>query len=325
MPRLRTEAAKKSLLRRVRKQRLKYITILPSLVTILNGVCGFTAIILASKGVELVTGRFADIPRAHLFAFGGTSYFAMSGYMILLAMIADMLDGRLARISQNTSSFGGQLDSLCDIVSFGVAPAFLMLKMLEYKLTDFSGLNPTLETFLHRFIWLAAAAYVSCAAIRLARFNVENEEDESAHMSFVGLPTPAAAGVIVSLIILHQETLPVLNIIIYALPFLTVGAAILMVSRVRYPHVVNQYLKGKKPFAHLIKVLLLVLFAWWNIQAALVLVFCGFAGGSFLKWIYYKIIRDKSNLVSTQLRLALMGVDDADIAGQDNSDGSDED
>ena len=158
MPRLRTEAAKKSLLRQVRKQRLKYITILPSLVTILNGVCGFTAIILASKGIELVDGRFSENYRPHLFAFGATSYFAMSGYLILLAMIADMLDGRLARISQNTSSFGGQLDSLCDIVSFGVAPAFLMLKVLEYKLTGFTGLNLTLETFLHRFIWLTAAA-----------------------------------------------------------------------------------------------------------------------------------------------------------------------
>jgi CDP-diacylglycerol--serine O-phosphatidyltransferase len=325
MPRLRTEAAKKSLLRRVRKQRLKYITILPSLVTILNGVCGFTAIILASKGIELAAGRFTGNLRAHLFAFGGTSYFAMSGYMILLAMIADMLDGRLARISQNTSSFGGQLDSLCDIVSFGVAPAFLMLKMLEYKLTNFTGLNPTLEIFLHRFIWLAAAAYVSCAAIRLARFNVENEEDESAHMSFIGLPTPAAAGVIVSLIILHQETLPTFNMIIYALPFLAVGVAILMVSRIRYPHVVNQYLRGKKPFAHFIKVLLLVLFAWWNIQAALVLIFCGFAAASFFKWLYYKVVRDRSNLVSAQLRLALMGVDNSDIAGQDNSDNNDED
>ncbi len=325
MPRLRTEAAKKSLLRRVRKQRLKYITILPSLVTILNGVCGFTAIILASKGIELVAGRFAESSRAHLFEFGGTSYFAMSGYMILLAMIADMLDGRLARISQNTSSFGGQLDSLCDIVSFGVAPAFLMLKMLEYKLTNFAGLNPTLETFLYRFIWLAAAAYLSCAAIRLARFNVENEEDESAHMSFIGLPTPAAAGVIVSLIILHQETLPELNMIIYALPFLAVGVAVLMISRIRYPHILNQYLKGKKPFAHLIRVLLLLAFVIWNIQAALVLIFCGFAADSFLKWLYYKIIRDKSNLVSSQRRLALMGVDDADIAGQDDSDSSGED
>jgi len=95
---------------------------------------------------------------------------------------------------------------------------------------------------------------------------VENEEDESAHMSFVGLPTPAAAGVIVSLVILHQDTLSGLNVIIYALPFLALGVAVLMVSRIRYPHILNQYLKGRKPFAYLIRVLLLLAFVTWNIQ-----------------------------------------------------------
>ncbi len=279
-----TRAAKDSLLLRVRKQRLKYITILPSLITILNGVCGFAAIVFAGKGAKLGIGQF--------------SYFAMSGYMILLAMIADMLDGRLARMHQSTSSFGGQLDSLCDIISFGVAPAFLMLKVLEYKLAEFAGLNPAIETFLQRFIWLAAAGYISCAAIRLARFNVENEEDESAHMSFVGLPTPAAAGVIVSLVILHQETLPSLNVIIYALPFLALGVAVLMVSRIRYPHILNQYLKGRKPFAYLMRVLLLLAFVILNIQyAALVLIFCGFAASSFVKWFYYKAIRKRKPIV----------------------------
>ncbi len=289
MPRLKTEAAKESLLRRVRKQRLKYVTVLPSLITILNGVCGFVAIIFASRGA-----------------------FALAGYMVLLAMIADMLDGRLARMSQSTSSFGGQLDSLCDIISFGVAPAFLMLEVLqEYKLAGFTQPNVTFENFLQRFVWLAAAAYISCAAIRLARFNVENEEDESAHMSFVGLPTPAAAGVLVSLIIFHQEIiLPELSgsdtpaylgfcesAIIYALPFLVLGVAVLMVSRIRYPHILNQYIKGKKPFTHLIRVLLFILFVFWSRQAALVLIFCGFAAGSFVKWFYYKVIRKRKPIL----------------------------
>ena len=284
MPRSKTKAAKKNLLRRVRRQRLKYITILPSLVTILNGVCGFAAIVFAGKGATL--GPW------------GVSYFAMSGYMILLAMIADMLDGRLARMNQSTSSFGGQLDSLCDIISFGVAPAFLMLRVLEEKLAGFAELNPSAENFLERFIWLAAAGYISCAAIRLARFNVENEEDESAHMSFIGLPTPAAAGVIVSLVILHQETLPSLNLIIYALPFSALGAAVLMVSRIRYPHILNQYLRGKKPFAYLIRVLLLLAFVIWSRQAAFALIFCSFAASSFVKWFFFKVIRNKHNIVS---------------------------
>jgi CDP-diacylglycerol--serine O-phosphatidyltransferase len=265
MPSMKTESAKKSLLRRVRKQRLKSITILPSLITILNGIFGFAAIVVTSRG-----------------------HFSLAGYFILLAMIADMLDGRLARMSQNTSSFGGQLDSLCDVISFGVAPAFLMLKVMEIELKTYSD-----ENFIQRFIWVTVAAYLSCAAIRLARFNVENEENTSAHMNFVGLPTPAAAGVMVSLIILQQknpEILSVLSIIIILiLPFAALGTAMLMVSRIRYPHVLNHYLRGKKPFSDLIKILLLLAFVLWNLQAALVLIFCGFALIGFGKWLYTKI------------------------------------
>ncbi len=279
-----SDNSKKSLLRRVKKQRLKYITILPSLVTIFNGVCGFIAIILASKGAEqVITGTSQNEPKP---------YFALSAYVVLLAMIADMLDGRLARKVKSTSSFGGQLDSLCDVISFGVAPVFLMLKIVEFKL---ELMNSAGDNALQRFIWLAAAAYLSCAIIRLARFNVENEEDESAHMSFMGLPTPAAAGVIVSLVILHQEmlqtyeeSLPIINGIIYALPFLALGLAALMVSRIRYPHVLNQYLRGNKPFGHFIRVLLLLAFLAWNRQVALALIFCGFAASSFVKWLYFR-------------------------------------
>jgi CDP-diacylglycerol--serine O-phosphatidyltransferase len=271
----------------VRRQRLKYITILPSLFTILNGVFGFTAIIFAGKGSGMPSAD-SQIP---FFTFGSTTYFAMSGYMILVAMIADMLDGRLARKVQSTSSFGGQLDSLCDVISFGVAPAYLMLNVLDTAIASI-GLGD--ESFLQRFIWLSAATYISCAVLRLARFNVENEEDESAHMSFMGLPTPAAAGVIASLIIFHQEILPTFAIICI-LPFMALSISILMVSRIRYPHILNQYLRGKKPFAYLIRVLLLLVFiVVTSIQAALVLVFCGFAASSFVRWLYYRISTSRS-------------------------------
>jgi CDP-diacylglycerol--serine O-phosphatidyltransferase len=339
MPRLRKEAAKKSLLRRVRRQRLKYITILPSLITILNGVCGFTAIIFASKGAKLDVGRLAGESQTPLFAFGATTFLAMSGYMILLAMIADMLDGRLARRVQSTSSFGGQLDSLCDVISFGVAPAFLMLKILESELESVGFLG---EGLLQRFIWFTAAAYISCTAIRLARFNVENEEDESAHMSFIGLPSPAAAGVIVSLIIFHQDTLLELSAeeyrpyliceraVVYVLPFAALGVAVLMVSRIRYPHILNQYLRGRKPFSYLIRVLLLLAFVICaKIQVALVVIFCGFAASSFVKWLYLRIpvsrfaskwsseaMHDKDDLVPAAQHPASMTADGVQIEEQ---------
>jgi len=284
MSRRKSREAKENILRRVRKQRLKYVTVLPSLVTILNGVFGFAAIALAGTHKDSL---------------------APACYLIILAMIADMLDGRLARMSQSTSSFGGQLDSLCDVISFGVAPAFLMLQILEHKLAGSAILYPVPVSLLRRFIWLAAAAYIICAAIRLARFNVENEEDESAHMSFSGLPSPAAAGVIVSLIIFHQEALPQFstrnsllysiceNTIVYTLPFIALALAALMVSRIKYPHVLNQYIKGKKPFAHFIRVLLLLGLIIWSWQGALIIVFCGFVLSGFGRWLYHKALKPR--------------------------------
>jgi CDP-diacylglycerol--serine O-phosphatidyltransferase len=261
---------RRRLFRRVRKQRVRYIALLPSLITILNGVFGFVAIALATKGVKPEVGAWSS--------------FAVAGYMVLVAMCADMLDGRLARMSQSTSSFGGQLDSLCDMISFGVAPAFLMLKLVESKLE--LG-NIVGAGFLHRFIWLAAIMYIACAAIRLARFNVENEENEAAHMSFVGLPSPGAAGVVVSLVIFYQKEVPYFDAFVYLLPFITLGVAILMVSQVRYPHVLNVYLTGKKPFAHLIWLLFLLGLAVWHLEEiALVLAFGSFAGGSLVKRLY---------------------------------------
>ncbi len=291
-----SERAKRSLLRTVRRQRLKYITILPSLITLLNGICGFAAIVFAARaGQSDVTG--VDIYK-HQFPF-----FSMSCYMIFLAMIADMLDGQVARISQNTSSFGGQLDSLCDVISFGIAPAFLMLQVVESRVT-FN--NPAFDVFVYRFLWLTAAIYLGCAAIRLARFNVENEEDEANHMSFWGLPTPAAAGVITSLVILNQDIIANLNInytffshienniIIAALPFVTLVVSILMVSRVRYSHVLNQYLRGRKPFAYLIWAIAFIVIVIISFEVALVLVFWSFALSGLLRWFYCRYITHKS-------------------------------
>ena len=293
-----TETAKRRILRRVRRQRLKYITVLPSLITLLNGICGFAAIGFAAKAAE--SGQVQ-----YCFTSPPITYFAMAGYLIFVAMLADMLDGRLARMSQSTSSFGGQLDSLCDMISFGIAPAFLMLKVLELKLTPANAQNHAFTLFLGRFIWLTAAAYISCVAIRLARFNVENEEDETMHMSFWGLPTPAAAGVIASIIIFYQDMLPALaskdtgpyiigeKLIIITLPFVAIAISALMVSRIRYPHILNQYLRGKKPFAYLLRVVLVLVLIILNFEAALVLVFCGFALSGFAKWFYYKVISKK--------------------------------
>lgn len=279
---------------KIRKKRLKYITVLPSLVTLINGVCGFASIIFAAKAA---TGHIAGLDIYH----PEFPFLKWAGYMIFFAMIADMLDGHLARLSHNTSSFGGQLDSLCDVISFGIAPAFLMVRVVETSIS----FNPVVDIFIYRFLLLVAAIYFSCAAIRLARFNVENEQDESHHMSFLGLPSPAAAGAVASLVILNQEMTmkiaedwrPYLQIchtaLVYILPFATILAGTMMVSRIRYPHVVNQYLKGSKPFGYLIKAVVIIVIVVWYFECALVIVFWVFALSGITKWLYDHFIAHK--------------------------------
>jgi CDP-diacylglycerol---serine O-phosphatidyltransferase len=276
---------------RVKRKPLKYIAVLPALITLMNGVSGFVSIMFASKGAEEVAK-----------GLDGDRYFVYAAYMILVAMVADMLDGRVARMSRTTSSFGGQLDSLCDVISFGAAPAFLAVKLLASQVSAIDIDSPHMAVFLYRMIWLAGGIYVSCAAIRLARFNVENEEDESAHMSFMGLPSPAAAGVVMSLVILYMD-LPTekwlsdptvdwaQRLIIFLLPAMVVAAALLMVSRFRYPHLVNQWIRGKKPLTTLLKVLVLVVLVILCFEVLLTVAFVGFAAAGPVKWLYHRFFQ----------------------------------
>jgi CDP-diacylglycerol--serine O-phosphatidyltransferase len=278
-------------------RKLKYIAILPSLITLLNAMCGFVAIVYASRGSA------AEIL---VFKRPGFTLLALSGYMIFLAMVADVMDGRVARLSKTTSSFGGQLDSLSDAISFGVAPAFLMMKIVDFYLQGWRTVSPGLALIISRTVLFIAIVYVVCAVIRLARFNVENEEDESAHMNFSGLPSPAAAGVVVSLVIFQQDILPKLadhsqglfhvieSATVWALPVVTFAAGILMVTRIRYTHVVNYYLRGKKSFSTFLGILFAGLLLIWYIQLAIVVGFCGFALTGLLRALCGKIFRRKS-------------------------------
>jgi CDP-diacylglycerol--serine O-phosphatidyltransferase len=270
---------------RSRPHRLKTIALLPSMITLINGICGFAAIGLAAKG---------------------PNYYGLAAYMIFYAMIADVLDGRVARISKTTSSFGGQLDSLCDVLSFGAAPAFLMLNLLLYHHRQLVGsAEMILGDLFERFIWITAVAFLCCAAIRLARFNVENEEDETAHMSFSGLPTPAASGVVAALVMFSQSLLTdaaaqtalyqtLYSGILYVLPFVTLACALLMVGRIRYPHLFNHLFRGRKPLNYLYFTIFVVgIIALCGLELALVLTFGSFALSGPTRWFWRKIILAK--------------------------------
>ena len=279
-----------------KKRRLKYIAVLPSFVTLMNGTCGFIAIVFASRS-PAIGWSLSFIRRSYM------SSLSLAGYVIILAMIADVLDGRVARLTRTTSSFGGQLDSLSDAISFGIAPAFLMIKLVESHLEHLRFETLQLSILVGRCIFFSAILYAMCAVVRLARFNVENEEDEAAHMNFSGLPSPAAAGVVVSLVIMHQQLLPrtagqtsnMYNtfeiLTVSVLPVITLLTGILMVSRIRYPHLTNQLLRRKKTPATLLAIFASGLLIVWNIQLAMVVGFCGFALFGVFRWIIVRFFK----------------------------------
>jgi len=235
------------------------------------------------------------------------SSLSLAGFMIFMAMVADVLDGRVARLTRTTSSFGGQLDSLCDAISFGIAPAFLMYKLVDSQLEFLSIGSQSFSVIAGRGILFSAILYAMCAVVRLARFNVENEEDESAHMSFSGLPSPAAAGVVVSIVVFHQQLLQRITdqdsaflyfmeiFTVFAFPLITLITGILMVSRIRYPHLFNQLLRGKKSLPTLLAIFASGILIIWNIQFAMVVGFCGFTLFGIFRWIITGIFRKPSH------------------------------
>ena len=270
---------------RWKKRRLKYIAVIPSIITMMNAACGFIAIVFASRSPELRFGIF-------LLRQYNVTPFVLAAYMIILAMVADVLDGRIARLTRTTSSFGGQLDSLADAISFGAAPAFIMFKLVEYHMGYMGFEDLAAATFIDRIVFFSAIFYTMCAIVRLARFNVENEEDILAHMNFSGLPSPAAAGVVVSLIIFHQQFLlglsdrTMIMIAVFALPIITFLSGVLMVSRIRYAHLANQLLRSKKTLPSLLLIFTTAFFLVWNIQITLTIGFCGFALSGVLRSVF---------------------------------------
>ncbi len=261
--------------RQLRRKRM--VAIIPSLLTLGNAVCGFASITYAAKvGPEMATPN--DLYIAALFIFG--------------AMMFDALDGPVARLSQQTSAFGANLDSLSDAISFGVAPGFLMLKF-----------SPVL--FHPRVLWVIAVLYMLCAVMRLARFNVA-QDDEPAHEYFRGLPSPAAAGMVASLVIiapgLERFTAPEMResaqrlgeFLIWAtssaLPVVTLIVACLMVSRIRYPHVLNQFVRGRRSYQHFVKLIFTLLIVFVIHELAVPLVLFLFVVGSPLRALWTRFV-----------------------------------
>lgn len=189
-----------------------HIYLLPNLVTTGNLFFGFYSVIYAMKGD-----------------------FTHSAYAIVAAAVFDLMDGRLARLTRSTSKFGAEYDSLCDLISFGMAPALLLYL---WALQPFGRLG-----------WLACFFFLACGALRLARFNVQSHVVEKAY--FQGLPIPMAAGIVASSVLAVRELeVPAAgNIGILIMTFLL---AFVMVSTFRYRSFKDLDLKERLPFKYLV-------------------------------------------------------------------------
>jgi len=263
------------------------IAVLPALVTLGNAVSGFAAIAILFRVAAAPAGASAAqrlLP------------YEMAGLLVFLAMVFDAIDGRIARIARATSDFGGQLDSLADAVSFGAAPALLAYRLFM-ELVPVEQTMPSLT--LHRLAVVLAAVYFACALLRLARFNVENVHDEEAHLAFRGLPTPAAAGAVAGLVILIVDLRggdghePLARYLAWALPAALLALGILMVSTVRYTHLLNQLIRGRRPLGYVIQILICIALVWFLQEKALAALFVAYAVSGPVVLLYRKCVRPR--------------------------------
>jgi len=234
-----------------RRRLRRGVYLLPSLFTMANMFCGYACIVYAMRGEFVTAAPF-----------------------IGLAIVVDMLDGRIARMTGTTSAFGIEFDSLADIISFGVAPAILAFSW---------GLQP-----LGRLGWAAGFLFVAAAAVRLARFNIQSGSQDKRY--FVGMPSPAAASVPAATVYAYPwgfqsyaEALPVLAMVIVP--------ALLMVSTIRFRAFKNIDLQARRKYP----VLLLVAVGLAAIAAqpelVLVLMAYTYLASAFVEMAWHRLRR----------------------------------
>lgn len=170
--------------------------------------------------------------------------FAVAGIAIFIAMLTDMLDGRVARLTNAESDFGIQYDSLADLVAFGLASGLLAYMYSLHTLAAYNDVAGKLG-------WLAAFFYTAAAALRLARFNITRGGPVEKKV-FLGLPSPAAAGLLVGFVWVGADFgIPGGDLVIPVF-LLTVGAGVLMVSNVRYNSFKDFNIRDRVPFRYIL-------------------------------------------------------------------------
>ena len=214
-----------------RRRLRRSVFVLPSLFTVANIFCGYYAILLTIN-----------------------HQYPQAAVAIAISILLDSMDGFIARLTNTSSEFGMQLDSLSDVISFGIAPSILVLRW---------GFIPNIDP---RFAIAAAFTFTVCGAMRLARFNVQS----GARKQFVGMPIPAAGGMIAAIVYFFRD--PVADLMFaYVMVAITFILAFLMVSTVRYNSMKGIALGKKSHLTVLVIALLFVLIFFYSRPTLLIL------------------------------------------------------
>ncbi len=224
----------------------KGIYILPNLLTVTGMFFGFNSVI------NSIRGEFKD-----------------AAWAILIAAVFDALDGWVARMTKSSSRFGVELDSLSDLVSFGIAPALLFYIW-------------ALEPF-HRLGWVGAFLFVACGALRLARFNVQMVGSEKKY--FTGLPIPGAAGVIATFVIFHEDVFggaPDKNVVLLVMVY---SLALLMISTIRFHSIKELNVKDRRPFWMLLVALVILVSIALNPPVMLFVFSIGYVAWAIVEYV----------------------------------------
>jgi CDP-diacylglycerol--serine O-phosphatidyltransferase len=243
------------------------IYLLPNLMTAGNLFCGFTASLKILEGALLQTvDAAAALDRFH-----------EAIWYVLGAFVFDFLDGRLARLGGNETAFGREFDSLADIVSFGLAPALMVYRVV---LRDFP-----------RACWIIAFVYLACGALRLARFNSAAAKANGANhtKNFTGFPIPAAAGLIASItlfLLWWAQGEHRLGKWRFVLPPLLLFLSFMMFSRFEYPSFKAINWKTKKSIPRFLVIILVLIFTVLNYEWMPAVLFLSYLLYGFLRpWL----------------------------------------
>jgi CDP-diacylglycerol--serine O-phosphatidyltransferase len=250
----------------------KGIYIIPSLFTCGNMSCGYLSV------VSSINGNFTE-----------------AAWLLIFAIAFDMMDGRIARLTKTTSEFGVQMDSLSDLVSFGIAPSVMMYLLV---LNSIGKIGTAISVL-----------FVLCSALRLAKFNVKAHSDDSVQSFFMGLPTPASAGLLISFVLSYElfiadpgqsltfKTIPILvkNMPVFfkIMPVVMVVLSLLMVSNIPYVSFKKVNVAKPKAFRFLILTILLIWLMFTFPQNIIFILFTLYAFSGILGYLikYWKVLK----------------------------------